>query len=249
MAINTHSDVEDRIDAALVWRRIEMLALRNEVERAAALSSASPLARALARAGVAMLYAHWEGFFKEACQAYLDFVAKRKPKVVDLNDGLLLSVLDALHKRMSSGDDVGAAAMLEAVRTPTVRARIPRQIINTKSNLRHEVAADILFSIGLEKSLFMTRSVLINKSLCDARNTIAHGRELFPSAEEIVVLHAEILQMMEDLRDVILGAARTGGYRVLAAHEPGVTGGGRARAYPLTWSRVAGVVLGLARPS
>jgi MAE_28990/MAE_18760-like HEPN len=76
MAINTIDDLQDRLDSAISWRRVELSALKSAVEQAENRSPGSPLSRALARSGVAMLYAHWEGFVKEACQAYVDYVAK-----------------------------------------------------------------------------------------------------------------------------------------------------------------------------
>jgi MAE_28990/MAE_18760-like HEPN len=212
MAVNTAEDIQDHLDAALVWRRIEMLALRTAISQAQSASPDSPLARALSRAGVAMLYAHWEGFFKEACQTYVDFVAKRKPKTADLNDGFLLTVMESLQRRVASGDDAAIAALLEAVRTNSARARIPRQIVNTKSNLRHEVAVEILSSLGLTAGMFLTKAPMIDKSLCDARNTIAHGRELFPTSVQFFDLHEEIMQMMELLKDEILAASRMKAY-------------------------------------
>ena len=49
------------------------------------------MARSLRRAGVALLYAHWEGFTKEACQAYLEFVVKRKLKYGEMSDAFIIT--------------------------------------------------------------------------------------------------------------------------------------------------------------
>lgn len=195
-----------------------MLSLRAEIERSHSNSPGSPVARGLARAGVALLYAHWEGFFKDACQTYVDFVAKRRPKAADLNDGFLLTVLSALQRRVDSGDDAAIEALLEAVREPaSARARIPRTSVNTKSNLRHAVAAKILLALGLPSDMFLTRAPLIDRSLCDARNAIAHGRDLFPDADGFRLLHDDVLGMMEELKDEIILAARTSAYLIAAA--------------------------------
>ena len=214
MAAHTPADVEARLDAALAWRRIELLALRNALEKAELASPGSPLARALARSGVALVYAHWEGFFRDACQAYLDFVARRRLTYSELNDGFLLSALSALITRMSNGDRAAAEELLGALRAPeTARARVPRSLVNTKSNLRHAVAEGVLAAIGLPRDLFALRAHLIDLRMCDARNEIAHGREKFPSAAEFTELHGEALAMMEALRAEIGNALQLRHYR------------------------------------
>ena len=215
MAAHTLEQLQDRIDASISWRRIELSALGNEISRPSR-ATASPLARALARSGTALLYAHWEGFTKESVQAYLDYVAKRRLKMAQLNDGLLQTVFASLHKRMASGDPQAVRLLCDAIRRPELaRAPVPRQgIVNTRSNLRFEVLVDILQSVGLQHEPFKTKKHLIDTSLCDARNEIAHGRERFPSPREFEDLHESVMIMMEALREAIMAAAREEEYKV-----------------------------------
>jgi hypothetical protein len=215
MAIATTDDLQDFLDEALSWRRVEMHALKGAVSAATAAGAGTPLARAMSRAGITLLYAHWEGYVREACKAYLSFVAKRRIRSSELNDGLLLTMLAALHRRMESGDDDARETMIELVRSGGApRARLPRDVVNTRSNLRHSVVEEVLSGVGLDSARFQTKAHLIDKSLCDSRNSIAHGRELFPSASDFEDLHSEVLRMMEDVRDHILSEARSSGYLV-----------------------------------
>jgi hypothetical protein len=204
VAAHTLEQLQDRIDASISWRRIELSALGNEISRPSR-ATASPLARALARSGTALLYAHWEGFTKESVQAYLDYVAKRRLKMAQLNDGLLQTVFASLHKRMASGDPQAVRLLCDAIRRPELaRAPVPRQgIVN-----------DILQSVGLQHEPFKTKKHLIDTSLCDARNEIAHGRERFPSPREFEDLHESVMIMMEALREAIMAAAREEEYKV-----------------------------------
>ena len=57
------------------------------------------------------------------------------------------------------------------------------------------------------------RAQLIDRSLCDARNDIAHGKAFFPARDDYLTLHAEVLAMMEGIRDAILAAVATKAYR------------------------------------
>ncbi|MBG0820096.1 hypothetical protein HS048_05005 [Planomonospora sp. ID91781] len=215
VALNTPNDIEDALDNSLSWRRIELQALKAEILSAERKSPNSPLSRALSRSGVTMLYAHWEGFVKDACQSYVDFVAKRRLKFAELNDGLLSTVLIGLGRRALSGDEAGLREILNAIRKPEIsRALIPKKtIVDTKSNLRFSVLSEILDGIGFPVDDFVTKNQLIDKTLCDGRNSVAHGRDYFPDPGSFEELHAEVLEMMERLRDIIMSNVRTQGYR------------------------------------
>lgn len=215
MAVRTVDELGDNLDAALAWRRIELYTLKSQIQVTHKQSPHSPLSRALARSGVALLYAHWEGYVKEACQAYVDYVAKRRLKMDELNDGLLKVVLHQLNRRTAAGDEAALISLMEAIRDPLVaRARIPKSsIVDTKSNLRSDVLAEILACVGFDSSSFSTKDNLIDKTLCDGRNSIAHGRDYYPNPGEFDTLHAEVMSMLEEIRDMIMNHARDKKYR------------------------------------
>ncbi|MER7967345.1 MAE_28990/MAE_18760 family HEPN-like nuclease [Streptomyces ardesiacus] len=215
MAVRTIAELEDRLDNALAWRRIELQTIKSQIRAAYKNSAHSPLTRALARSGIALLYAHWEGYVKESCQAYVDYVAKRRLKVGELNDGLLKVVLDQLNRRSVSGDESAMTALMDAIRTPdNARARIPRDtIVDTKSNLRSTVLSDILKCIGFDPAEFLTKNNLIDKTLCDGRNAIAHGRDYYPNPDEFDSLHDEVMSMLTEIRATIILHAQEQRYR------------------------------------
>jgi hypothetical protein len=215
MSIRTIDELGDRLDEGIAWRRIELQALKSAISEAESRSSGSPLARALARSGVALLYAHWEGYAKDSCTAYVEYVARRRLRCSELNDGLLRTVLESLGKRMATGDEEAREALFEAVRRPdTSRARIPKMsMVETKSNLRYQVLSDLLIKIGLSADGFATKDKLIDVTLCDSRNSIAHGRDFFPSPDDFPQLMSEVVGMMEQMRDLLISAARLSSYR------------------------------------
>lgn len=215
MTVRTVAELQNSLDDNLSWRRIELAVMATEIERAERTSPGAPLARALARSGIALLYAHWEGYTKDACQHYVDFVTMRKLRYGELSDGFVLTALRELLRRVFNGDPDAEIDLLEAVRRPAMaRARIPRKTaVNTKSNLRHEVLIEILSLVGLPSQRVSTKRNLIDRSLCDARNDIAHGRDHYPTVESFTVLRTEVLEMLEWLRDGLLENARTQAYR------------------------------------
>jgi MAE_28990/MAE_18760-like HEPN len=219
--VATHfpDDLGDQLDSSLAWRRVEMQSIKSALQDAAAKSVSSPLTRALARSIVAMTYAHWEGYTKEVCQAYVKYIARRRPKCSDLNDGLLISSMKHLNRRMTSGDAAARLALIEAVRRPAdARARIPPDttLVDTKSNLRFDTLRTIFDSLGISVQDFETKANFIDKSLCDMRNAIAHGRDAFPPAADALDLYEEVLELMEKVRDRIMAEVRTSGYGYIA---------------------------------
>jgi hypothetical protein len=215
MAASTLEELIDDLNANLQWRRIELQALRSEIESIDPHAEDTPRGRALLRSGVALLYAHWEGFTKEACQQYLDFVARRRLKLGELSDAFVMLALERLAGRLAVGDGDGSAAFLEIARHgPMYRPHLPRRdVVLTQGNLRFRTLASIFSALGMPLGEFDTKSKLIDRRLCDARNDIAHGRALFPRREDFLSLHLEVLSLMETVRETVCDEAGGARYR------------------------------------
>jgi hypothetical protein len=214
MAASTVEELGDDLADGLQWRRSELQVLRSEVRGILPADSRSPASRAMLRASVVMLYAHWEGFVKQGCQAYLDFVAKRKLTYLELSPALVAtSVKPMIEHARTDVSQLNVLAELIAG-DGTYRARVPRsKIVDTKSNLRHEVLLEILGALGLSINGFETSANLIDRELCDRRNDIAHGKDAFPDKDSVEQLFDRVLPMMELVKDLVVEAASVGGYR------------------------------------
>lgn len=215
MPPKTESELATFLDDSLSWRRAELAALDTEMASNEKKSPNGPLTRALIRGGIALLYAHWEGYTKEACEAYLDFVAVRRLRYNELCDGFVMTSLLSMLRKAESGDDVSREALLDLVRRPDeARARMPRKsVVNTKSNLRYDVLVEICEAIGLPYDQFITRKQLIDRSLCDARNDIAHGRFVYADYDTFKELHKNVIGMLESIRSLVTRYAREALYR------------------------------------
>ncbi len=73
MKIRTVEELQERIDEDFAWRRKELTYLENNIK-----SSKPHNIKTDLRAGIVLLYAHWEGFIKSAAENYLTFVASKK---------------------------------------------------------------------------------------------------------------------------------------------------------------------------
>jgi hypothetical protein len=228
MSASTLEELQDALDDNIQWRRLELLAIKNQIASLDGRTAATPRGRGLLRSGVALLYAHWEGYTKEACQSYLDFVAIRRLKYGELSDSFVLASLQRIVGPAMQGDPSAEAKLLEIVRRgPTVRSQIPREsVVNTRSNLRHDILREIFRKLGLDVTKFDTKGQLIDRRLCDQRNDICHGRDNCPTIEAFIELHSEVVEMIETMRDLIVAAANGSEYRYtsLPVNRPGFPG-------------------------
>jgi hypothetical protein len=118
-------------------------------------------------------------------------------------------------KQAMRGDEVGTTALMEAILRPAhSRPHIPKNaIVETKSNLKFSVLSEIFANIGFPADNFTGRDKLIDKTLCEGRNNIAHGRDYYPGVGSFDTLYPEVLKMMEEIRDLVLASVRMRQYR------------------------------------
>lgn len=192
-SIRTEGQFQDALDRELAWRIKEISDIKLLVRTSRRLPADSAV-----RAGIPILYAHWEGFIKRASELYLEYLSGIRLKYEELqtcfvvfgvkrhvnslveskNAGTLIEALDFIRGKM--GD----------------RAKLKFQgAIRTESNLSSAVFTNIGTSLGLDLTSYEARYKLIDESLLRRRNSIAHGEYLdvdqtgFPSlADEVIIL-------------------------------------------------------------
>lgn len=214
MALRTAEDFEDAMASEMGWRRTELQALRSAINGLPAADLDRPHGRMLLRAGVALTYSHWEGFAKQACQHYLDYVAIRRLKYKELRPELVATALRPVLERSVRDQDEMFAFAADVLNVGESRARMPRTgVVDTGSNLRFDRLIQILESLGVSTSPFETRENLINVRLCDSRNKVAHGEFLVPKRDAVLELISLVLQMLQDLRNSLENLVSTQGYR------------------------------------
>lgn len=216
MPAATDEQFEQSLNEDLGWRRIELSALRQSLHSASRTNPDSPSTRALSRAMVAMCYAHWEGFSKNALASYGKLVVRRKPSISMANEGLVVQHMRRLLKRMESGDQSARISLSRIARgEPGQRLDVDKAIFSdTKGNLRYATLQE-LFHLGcLPIDQFELKANLIDKHLCDQRNAIAHGRETSVSADDAIQLCAKAIELIEEMRSILIGHVRTKGYLI-----------------------------------
>lgn len=86
MSIRTFDDFSNRLDSDLAWRKKELSDLNFFLHQP---NNDQTRNRVLSRCGIAILYAHWEGFVKIASQYYLEYVAMQRLRNEQLQPNLL----------------------------------------------------------------------------------------------------------------------------------------------------------------
>lgn len=204
MKIRSIDDLTDYLDDDLAWRRKEVIELR-----AIAKSAKAKKADVHVRAGVALLYAHWEGFIKNAANAYVVFVSTRGMKTRELQDSFVaLSVKTKLASMGESGkSSVAVPVIAHLMRTLDQPVLLPAAGITAEGNLKSEVFANIAGWLGIDLEKYTPRFKLIDETLLASRNKIAHGEFLSISKERFETLADEILEVMDWFKTDIENAA------------------------------------------
>jgi hypothetical protein len=202
----------DTLSRELSWRIKEL----DQVQSLVRLSAGTRLKQdAAIRAGITLMYAHWEGFIKQAATAYLNFVNEQK---LDYNQLAVNFVALSMKSRLHLGAQSSKATIFNGVAEFFLtglhtQATIPwHSVINTKSNLSSSVFKEIVVTLGLDYTHFETKENLIDESLLWRRNNIAHGEFLEVGADLFFDLFDEITNMMKLFRNLIDNAATSKAY-------------------------------------
>ena len=146
-----------------------------------------------------MLYAHWEGFVKQASQDYLTFVASQR-----LNYGQLASCFVVFGAKKHLANIVSSRRAMvnigavEFFRTcSTERADLAlSNAIHTGANLNSDLFANIATSLGVATTHYDSYFNLIDEALLARRNRIAHGEYLDLTADDFRNLANEVVKLL-----------------------------------------------------
>lgn len=200
--IRTVDELLDRIAEELVWRRRELTDMRALVQE----SNGKLRARVVVRAGVALLYAHWEGFVKTVASHYLEYVASHRIPYRRLSPNFVALSIRSKFQELGGSQKISSANAVADFFCTSLdsQSRIPyKNMVETKSNLSSKVLQDILATLGLDQAQFQTRLNFIDSSLVNPRNHIAHGESLSLTVDEYLSLHDDVLALIETFRNEV----------------------------------------------
>lgn len=195
-------EITDNLDK----RRLEITNLRrvllNYVDK--------PLEKTAVKMAIPLLYANWEGYVREVCQLYLEFIEASGIRIRELMPGLLGYLWTSALKPLTGGlnferKKVVAELALNSMENP-VRFADSERIINTKSNLNFDILMDIATHLCLDNNAFMPRKHHLN-ALVHLRNNIAHGS--IPNGLNYNIFEkyaSSLIDLMEEFEKIIVNA-------------------------------------------
>ncbi|WP_157522896.1 MAE_28990/MAE_18760 family HEPN-like nuclease [Mitsuaria sp. 7] len=193
MKIRTSAELMTHLQSDLAWRLAEIRELQ-----ACVTSARRNRVDVHIRAGVAMLYAHWEGFVKGAANAYVAHLAHRGDRNRDLKDCFVaLSMRTLLAPLAETGTANAAIAAVAFLRAQQDQAtRLSKASIGTNSNLNSKVFKNIAEWLDIDHRPYSTRFSTLDEVLLANRNAIAHGEHLFIDIVRFQTLVEEVVEML-----------------------------------------------------
>lgn len=163
------------------------------------------------RAGVTLLYAHWEGFIKAAADNYLNFVSLRRLKHSELQPCFIALCIKSKFQGLESKKfELQKQTVEFFLNEMDYRAYIPyKGVIDTKSNLKFDVFRDICVIMGIDWNRYSLKQHLIDNQLLYYRNTIAHGKYLTLDYTSFSYLYDVVVELLRNIKDDIVNAAAT----------------------------------------
>lgn len=211
MSILSIDDLQQKVDADLIWRKKELSNIRLVILENENNLQMQPT---FLRAGVAVLYAHWEGFIKKTGSYYLEFVSNQRKKSSELTDNFIGIKIKSLLKEAAKSNKVSSMNDITVYFLTKLnnRLRIPlKGVIDTQSNLSSSVLKEIIYILGLDNTPFEKEEEkeTIDNKLVNRRNHIAHGETLEISMNDYFKLHTDVMILIEEFRNQVQNAAAT----------------------------------------
>lgn len=214
--IRSKEELIHSISQERVWRIREISELKRIVETKA---TSLPRRRVVCRSGIAILYAHWEGFVKKTGTYFLEYVASQRLAIKELRGNFVTISLKGRIDQASQAKKYSAFEDLTNYirENQNSRARIPyKNVVNTESNLSSSVLKEICWCLGIDYTPFATKEKFIDSKLVARRNHVAHGEALELSENDFLSLTEEVVGLIETFRDQLEDATVNESYRVAA---------------------------------
>ncbi|WP_200884660.1 MAE_28990/MAE_18760 family HEPN-like nuclease [Burkholderia pseudomallei] len=207
------NQLQEFLDQGFSWRLKEIADLKVVVRGSSSLSQAT-----IIRAGVPLVYAHWEGFVKQASQDYLRYVTGQRLSYQELASCFVVfgakKHLSGIVESRKSAINIAAVDFFRNKLNERADLALSNAI-DAKSNLNYEVFQNIAVSIGISTAPYDAYYNFIDESLLKRRNGIAHGEYLDLSGDDFRALADEVIKLLRMYKTDIEILASNSAYKVV----------------------------------
>lgn len=223
------------IEQEYKWRISELSGFKSLV---VASDEKSITHKALVRAGVTLLYAHWEGFIKRVSDLYYEYVTYQNYSIGELNYAFTSIALRREIEEFTTNKKLKRHNyLIELLYSKSEnKAHFPSSSPIKTSNLRFIIFEDVCSMIGIDLEEFILsykrrefdRDVqkTIDNDLVDKRNGIAHGERLIVDVKEFQRIYDIVVNgFLYNFKEVVMDSAQAKKYlrnpttQSLAKHE------------------------------
>jgi hypothetical protein len=212
-AIRTKEELIDKIGQDHVWRLREISELKNLIQEP---STSKIRKRVLCRAGIALLYAHWEGFVKKSGTYFLEYVAAQRHNISELRSNFVTLLVRGKIDKASESNKYSAFDEVTRyiIDNQTTRAKIPtKNVVETQSNLSTNVLKEIMWCLGIDYGFYESKEKLIDLMLVGRRNHVAHGEAIEVESDDFVDMVDEVLGLMNTFKNLLENSCMTESYK------------------------------------
>lgn len=206
MKIRTKEEICSLLDEEIAWRKKELFNLKTLIEKPEKHIGNKTL---LTRCGIALLYAHWEGFVKKTGTYFLQYVGTQRLKNNELKENFMSLIVKQHLTNISETKKASRIHCITELFTKQMDKRSVLQFksaIDTESNLSSKVFREIVWCLGIDYSPYESSDKVFDEQLLAKRNHVAHGEDLDVDVSDYLDLHARILGLMETLRTQLQNA-------------------------------------------
>lgn len=207
MKIRSLEELEDGLDKDLSWRKHEIALITGLVQQ-----SNGPKKITLIRAGIALMYSHWEGHIKQCGILYLCYLNHLAHKYCDMKDNFAyLSLAEEFAEGFSINKFESQKEVFSYIQSGLAnKFKVDeKKVIDTESNLKSGVLLNMLQQLGLDIAPFELKNNFIDKIMVKNRNCIAHGERIGDNelANAYNQIEKDLLTMIETFQNMIRNAA------------------------------------------
>jgi hypothetical protein len=210
--LRTAEEFTSFVTSDLTWRIREISDIRST-----ATAAVGGLSRAILRASVPLMYAHWEGHVSVVSRAYLDFLAIRRLRYSSLKQAFRLNAFFATIRRMTQTrlsymDQILFLRNVLDSGDSQLRA-VDEDVLHTRSNLNSEVLQDLCCFLSLDVDHFADDFDFLDKILLNRRNNIAHGQFIEIDINMLRDMSDRVIEMMRKFNNLVDNEVNLQGYR------------------------------------
>jgi len=219
MKIKSKEVFFDTIQKERAWRRKELSNLKGLIHQ-----SRDSHNQTLLRAGVLLMYSHWEGYIKKVCEAFFHYMNFKGLKYCVLNDNFVaLGIAEKFNGNFPQKKFNSYSASVNFVLNESKEEKFKIDValrIDTKSNLNSEVLSELLGMVGVDDSHFISNKYHIDNRLLKYRNAIAHGErtennpDLFFDIDEFNDLYSRINELTDFFENIVSNHLELESYKV-----------------------------------